>query len=360
MARAIKLTTIAVMLVLITLIALSMLSNVYAEKTPVYTDAFGEIIPPQLLAKIFNYSRLPPNTPDLSVYREFAKRFYKTCSVNVDMVLLLVYPILVRYEGYPHDIGYALFYDPLTGNFLWGFLNNSDATTYFDWAYQDYYALSKRFPPAGFYFWYLVVDENVWRYNHSLVVRAWFFRFNATHLKNPYTLYNGFPLDIYCPITDNFTWTMLFKGLPETVTMTYTLPITITTTYTSPTTITLPVTITETATVTEILTMSVTIMRVVTTTTPITIERTVTETATITTPITVEKTVTREKTLTLVSTTTMSYTATLPATIATTSVETVEKTVTHVVKELDMVTALAVAGATLLLGLAIGFVVRRS
>jgi hypothetical protein len=46
------------------------------------------------------------------------------------------------------------------------------------------------------------------------------------------------------PAPENFTWTMLFKGLPETVTMTYTLPITTTTTYTSPITITLPVTVT--------------------------------------------------------------------------------------------------------------------
>jgi hypothetical protein len=364
MAKAIKIAV--VMLILFALVASSMHSNVYAEeKTPVYADAFGEIIPPQLLVKVFNKTRLSPNTPDLSVYREFAKRFYKTCSVNVDMVLLLIYAIRVKYEGYPHDIGYALFYDPLTGNFLWGFLNRSEAATFFDWAYQDYYVASRGFPPAGFFFWYLVVDEDAWRVNHSLVVRAWFFRYNATHLKNPFTTYNGFPLDIYCPISDNFTWSMLFKGLPETVTMTYTLPITTTTTYTSPITITLPVTITETATTT----LPITIASVVTTTTPITIEKTATVTSASLTTIketvthvetsTVERTATVSHTLTVPVTTTMSYTATLPVTIATTSVETVERTVTHVVKELDVVTALAVAGATLLLGLAMGLVVRR-
>jgi hypothetical protein len=356
---------VAIVFILFALIALSMLSSAYAEeKPPVYAGLGGLVLPPDVLAEVFNRTRLPQNTPDLSVYREFAKKFYKTCNVSIDMVALLIYAIAVHYPGQePYKVGYALLYDPLTGNLMWAFLNRSTANYYFDWAYQDYYVASRGFPPAGFFFWYLVVDEYAWRYNHSLVARAWFYRWNATHLKNPYTRYNGYPLDIYCSISDNFTWSMLFKGLPQTVT--YTMSITVTMTYTMPVTITLPVTITETATTT----LPITIASVVTTTTPITIEKTATVTSASLTTIketvthvetsTVERTATVSHTLTVPVTTTMSYTATLPVTIATTSVETVEKTVTHVVKELDMVTALAVAGATLLLGLAIGFVVRR-
>ena len=99
MAKTIKMSI--AMLILFALVATTMLDNVYAEKPPVYADAYGRVIPPQLLVKVFNWSRLPPNTPDLSVYRGFAKRFYKTCSVNVDMVLLLIYAIRVEYEEYP-------------------------------------------------------------------------------------------------------------------------------------------------------------------------------------------------------------------------------------------------------------------
>jgi len=343
MTKAIKLTTIAVMFILFTLVALFTPSNVYAEKPPVYADAFGRVIPSQLLARVFNFTRLPPNMPDLSVYREFAKRFYKTCSMNVDMVLLLIYAIRVGYEDYPHDIGYALFYDPLTGNFLWGFLNRSDASIFFNSAYQLYYDASKGFPPAGFYFWYLVVDEYAWRYNHSLVARAWFFRYNATHLKNPFTAYNGFPLDIYCPIPDNFTWSTLFKGLPQTVTVTYTMPITVT----------LPVTVTETTTTT----LPVTITSTVTATSTTTIERTVT------TPTTIRETVTHVETLTVekTATTTMSYTLTLPVTttVVETATTTAVETTTQVVKEMNTVSLAIATGLATAIGIAIGFMVRR-
>jgi len=343
MVKAIKMSV--AMLILFALVALTMLGNVYAEKAPVYADAFGEVIPPQLLVKVFNWSRLPPNTSDLSTYREFAKRFYKTCSVNVDMVLLLIYAIEVEYKGYPHEIGYALLYDPLTGNFLWGFLNRSDASIFFDWAYQHYYDASKKFPPAGFYFWYLVVDEYAWRYNHSLVARAWFFRYNATHLKNPDTRYNGFPLDIYCPISDNFTWSMLFKGLPQTVTVTYTMPVTIT----------LPVTVTETSTLTT--TLPVTITSTATATSTTTIERTVT------TPTTIRETVTHVETLTVkkTATTTMSYTLTLPVTttVMETATTTAVETTTHVVKELDITSLMVATGLAIAIGIAIGFMAGR-
>ena len=347
MAKPIK--TLVAMFILFALVATTMLSGVAhaEEKPPVYVGLGGLVLPPDVLAKVFNKTRLPPNTPDLSVYREFAKRFYKTCSVNVDMVLLLIYAIEVEYKGYPHYIGYALFYDPLTGNFLWGFLNRSKATTFFDSAYQDYYVVSKGFPPAGFYFWYLVVDEYAWRYNHSLVARAWFFRYNATHLKNPFTLYNGFPLDIYCPIPDNFTWSMLFKGLPQTVTVTYTMPVTIT----------LPVTVTETSTLTT--TLPVTVTSTVTATSTTTVERTVT------TPTTIEKTVTRVETLTVerTATTTMSYTLTLPVTttVIETATTTVERSVTttQIVKEIDTVSLVIATGLAVAVGVAIGFVVRR-
>ena len=352
MARTIKISIAT--FVLFALIALSMFSSTYAEKPPVYADVGGLVLSPEILVRVFNWARLPPNTPDLSVYRDFAKRFYKTCSVDVDMVALLIYGIRA-YAG-PYIIGYALLYDPLTSNLMWAFLNRSDASTFFDWGYQDYYVVSKGFPPMGFYFWYLVIDEYAWRYNHSLVARAWFFRYNATHLKNPYTRYNGFPLDIYCPISDNFTWTMLFKGLPQTVT--YTMSIAVTMTYTMPVTITLPVTITETATTTL---PPVTITSTTTATSTATIERTVTETATITTPITVEKTVTREKAFTLHVTTTMSYTLTLPVTMTTTATSTIERwlTTTQIAKELDMASLMIASGLAVAIGIAIGFVVRR-
>jgi len=345
MTKTIKIAV--AMLILFALVATTMLSSVAhaEEKVPVYADAFGRVIPPQLLVRVFNFTRLPPNTPDLSVYREFAKRFYKSCSVNVNMVLLLIYAIEVGYKGYPHDIGYALLYDPLTGNFLWGFLNRSDASIFFNFIYQDYYDASKGFPPAGFYFWYLVVDEYAWRYNHSLVARAWFFRYNATHLKNPDTRYNGFPLDIYCPISDNFTWSMLFKGLPQTVTMTYTMPVTIT----------LPVTVTETTTATT--TLPITIASVVTTTTPITIEKTVTSVS----PTTIEKTVTSVETLTIGRTATVSYTLTLPVTMTTTATSTIERwlTTTQIAKELDVASLMIATGLAVAIGIAIGFMVRR-
>jgi len=364
MARTMR--QVAIVFILFALIALSMLSSAYAEeKPPVYAGLGGLVLPPDVLAEVFNRTRLPQNTPDLSVYREFAKKFYKTCNVSIDMVALLIYAIAVHYPGQePYKVGYALLYDPLTGNLMWAFLNRSAANYYFDWSYQDYYVFSKGFPPMGFYLWYLIVDEYAWRYNHSLVARAWFYRWNATHLKNPYTRYNGYPLDIYCSISDNFTWTMLFKGLPETVTMTYTLPITITTTYTSPITITLPVTVTEIVTETSTLTTTlppVTITSTITATTPVTIERRVTETATVTTPITVE--VTHEKTLTLMSTTTMSYTATLSVT--TTAVETsttaIERwlTTTQIAKELDVASLMIATGLAVAIGIAIGFMVRR-
>jgi len=360
MARTMR--QVAIVFILFALIALSMLSSAYAEeKPPVYAGLGGLMLPPDVLAEVFNRTRLPQNTPDLSVYREFAKKFYKTCNVSIDMVALLIYAIAVHYPGQePYKVGYALLYDPLTGNLMWAFLNRSTANYYFDWSYQDYYVFSKGFPPMGFYLWYLIVDEYAWRYNHSLVARAWFYRWNATHLKNPYTRYNGYPLDIYCPISDNFTWSMLFKGLPQTVT--YTMPVTVTMTYTMPVTITLPVTVTETVTETATTTLPpVTITSTTTATTPVTIGRTVTETVTITTPITVEKTVTREKTLTLVSTTTMSYTATLPATITTTATSTIERwlTTTQIAKELDMASLMIASGLAVAIGIVIGFMVRR-
>jgi len=361
MARAIKISI--AMLILFALIALSMLSCAThaEEKPPVYAGLGGLVLPPDVLTKVFNWAKLPPNTPDLSVYREFAKRFYKTCDVSIDMVALLIYAIAVHYPGQePYTVGYALLYDPLTGNLMWAFLNRSTANDYFDWSYQDYYVFSKGFPPMGFYLWYLIVDEYAWRYNHSLVARAWFYRWNATHLKNPYTRYNGYPLDIYCSISDNFTWTMLFKGLPETVTMTYTLPITTTTTYTSPITITLPITITETVTETATTTLPpVTITSTITATTPITIEKTAT--ATSVSPTTIEKTVTSVETLTIERTAIMSYTMTLPVT-TTATVEkqvTIEKTATQVVKELDTMSLMIATGLAIAMGVAIGFMVRR-
>jgi len=369
MAKTIRI--IIATFVLFALVATTMLSSsAYAEeKPPVYVGLGGLVLPPDVLTKVFNRTRLPPDTPDLSVYREFAKRFYKTCSISVDMVALLIYGIRTYYAvpgQWPYEVEYVLLYDPLTGNFMWGFLNNSDVTIYFfpNDPYYSYYPLSKNFPPAGFYFWYIKVDEYAWKYNRSLVIWEWYTRWNSTHIAYMANTYIRKP--VYCPISDNFTWTMLFKGLPETVTMTYTLPITITTTYTSPITITLPVTITETATTTL---PPVTITSTVTATTPVTIERTVTsispttirETVTHVETSTVE--VTHEKTLTLMSTTTMSYTATLSVT--TTAVETsttaIERwlTTTQIAKELDVASLMIATGLAVAIGIAIGFMVRR-
>jgi len=333
-----------IVLILFALIALSMLSSVYAEEKPVYAYG-GTILPPDVLAKVFNRTRLPPNTPDLSVYREFAKRFYKTCNVSIDIVALLIYGIEAQYTvpgHWPYYVEYVLLYDPLTGNFMWGFLNASDVIIHFLSAkdpYYSYYALSKNFPPAGFYFWYIKVDEYAWNYNRSLVISVWYTRWNSTHIAYMANTYIHKP--DYCPISDNFTWSMLFKGLPQTVTLTHTLPVTIT--------------VTETATLTTVLPTTVT------TTMPTTITRSVTEALT----TTIEKTVTRVETLTATETVertkTVSYTLTLPVTttVIETSTTTAVETTTQVVKELDTVSLMIATGLAIAMGVAIGFMVRR-
>jgi hypothetical protein len=351
MARTIKIIITA--FILFALAALSTLSSsAYAEeKPPVYVGLGRLVLPPDVLTKVFNKTRLPPDTPDLSIYREFAKRFYKTCNISVDMVALLIYGIKTHYAvpgQWPYEVEYALLYDPLTGNFMWGFLNDSDVVTYFfpDDPYYSYYPLSKNFPPAGFYFWYIKVDEYAWKYNRSLVISEWYTRWNSTHIAYMANTYIRKP--VYCPISDNFTWSMLFKGLPQTATMTYTMPVTIT----------LPVTVTETTTATT--TLPITIASVVTTTTPITIEKTATVASA--SPTTIKETVTHVETLTIERTATVSYTLT----VSVTTTATIEKPITierqattQVVKEIDVASLAIVAGTAIAIGVAIGMMLRR-
>jgi hypothetical protein len=357
MAKAVKIVAMMTIFTLISLIASSM-HIVYVHATK-YADEFGRTLDNATVAYVKNMTRLPPGMPSLDAYREFAKRFYTgTCytykevfrgfstsvyekePVDIDMVVLLIYPIEVTYGRQGYDLNFALVYDPMTRRFLWAYLNASSATYYFastDINFYNYYYYSRGFPPAGFFLWYVKVDESAWR-NGSLVFSYWLWRYNKTHLANPtYVLPGDY---VYCPIPENFTWEMLFE--PSTVTATFTLPVTVTETSTLTTTLP-PVTITST----------------VTATTPITIEKTATATSVSLT--TIEKTVTSVETLTIERTAIMSYTMTLPVT-TTATVEkqvTIEKTATQVVKELDTMSLMIATGLAIAMGVAIGFMVRR-
>jgi len=355
MAKAVKIVAMMTIFTLISLIASSM-HIVYVHATK-YADEFGRTLDNATVAYVKNMTRLPPGMPSLDEYREFAKRFYTgTCytykevfrgfstsvyekePVDIDMVVFLIYPIEVTYGRQGYDLNFALVYDPMTRRFLWAYLNASSATYYFastDINFYNYYYYSRGFPPAGFFLWYVKVDESAWR-NGSLVFSYWLWRYNKTHLANPtYVLPGDY---VYCPIPENFTWGMLFE--PVTVTATFTLPVTVTETSTLTTTLP-PATITST----------------VTTTTPITIERTVTTA----TPTTIEKTVTSVETLTIGRTATMSYTLTLPVTMTTTAASTIERwlTTTQIAKELDVASLMIATGLAVAIGIAIGFMVRR-
>jgi hypothetical protein len=310
------------------------------------------------ISYVKNMTRLPPDMPSLDEYREFAKRLYVgPCyaykevfrgaftsvygkePVDIDMVVFLIYPTVEHYGRVGYWLDFVLVYDPMTRRFLWAYLNSSGVYGYFTIDINDVlaYTLSKGFPPAGFFLWYVKVDENAWR-NGWFVISAWYYRHNATHVHNIECMQNKYPCWAYCPIPENFTWAMLFE--PSTVTTTYTLP----------------VTVTETAA--ETLTMPpVTVTQVVTTTTPITIERTVITA----TPTTIEKTVTHVETLTIERTATVSYTVTLPVTMTTTATSTIERwlTTTQIAKELDMASLMIATGLAVAIGIAIGFMVRR-
>ena len=358
MARAINLAIITAMLVLITLIASSMYP-VYVHAIT-YADEVGWVLDNATISYIKNMTRLPPDMPSLDKYREFAKRFYTgTCytykevfrgfstsvyekePVDIDMVVFLIYPTVEHYGRVGYWLDFVLVYDPMTRRFLWAYLNSSGVYGYFTIDINDVlaYTLSKGFPPAGFFLWYVKVDENAWR-NGWFVISAWYYRHNATHVHNIECMQNKYPCWAYCPAPENFTWGMLFE------------PVTVTTTFT------LPVTVTETSTLTTALPPA-TITSMVTTTTPITIEKTAT--ATSVSPTTIEKTVTSIETLTIERTAIMSYTMTLPVT-TTATVEkqvTIEKTATQVVKELDTMSLMIATGLAIAMGVAIGFMVRR-
>jgi hypothetical protein len=357
MAKAVKIVAMMTIFTLISLIASSM-HIVYVHATK-YADEFGRTLDNATVAYVKNMTRLPPGMPSLDEYREFAKRFYTgTCytykevfrgfstsvyekePVDIDMVVFLIYPIEVTYGRQGYDLNFVLVYDPMTRRFLWAFPNGSCATCYFDFTdinSYNYYYYSRDFPPAGFFLWYVKVDESAWR-DGWFVISAWYFRYNATHIFNNY----GGLHWVYCPIPENFTWEMLFE--PSTVTATFTLPVTVTETSTLTTTTTLP---------------PVTITSTVTTTSTATIERTVTSVS----PSTIRETVTSVETLTIERTATMSYTMTLPVTMTETIGRTTtivnKVTATQVAKELDTMSLAIVAGIAIVIGVVIGMMIRR-
>jgi len=343
MTKTIKLVTMVVMFVLIALVVSFMpVVHVYATT---YADSAGRALDNDTIVYVKNMTKLPSGMPSLDEYREFAKKFYagqcytykevfrgvyEKAPVDIDMVVFLIYTTRELYGSVGYVLNFVLVYDPMTRKLLWAYLNDSSVYGYFMILGNDVlaYELSKSFPPAGFFLWYVKVDENAWR-NGWFVISTWYYRYNATHI---YADYNRW---VYCPIPQNFTWEMLFE--PSTVT------------YTMPVTITLPVTVTETATTT----LPVTVTQVVTATSTTTVERTVT------TPTTIRETVTRVETLTVekTATTTMSYTITMPVT--TTATTTAVETTTQVVKELDTMSLVIASGLATAMGIAIGLVVRR-
>jgi len=358
MARAINLAIITAMLALITLITSSM-HPVHVHAIT-YADTVGWVLDNATISYIKNMTRLPPDMPSLDEYREFAKRLYvgpcyaykevfrgsfisvyEKEPINIDMVVFLIYPTVEHYGRVGYWLNFVLVYEPMTRRFLWAYLNASDVYGYFTIYINDVlaYTLSKGFPPAGFFLWYVKVDENAWR-NGWFVISAWYYRHNATHVHNAECMQNKYPCWAYCPAPKNFTWSMLFE--PSTVTTTYTLP----------------VTVTETTTATT--TLPITIASVVTTTTPITIEKTATVASA--SPTTIKETVTHVETLTIERTATVSYTLT----VSVTTTATIEKPITierqattQVVKEIDEASLAIVAGTAIAIGVAIGFMVRR-
>jgi len=210
MVKAIKITAMMVMSILIALIASSMpVIHVYATK---YADSVGWVLDNATIVYVKNMTKLPPGMPSLDEYREFAKRFYTgTCytykevfrgfstsvyekePVDIDMVVFLIYPIEVTYGRQGYDLNFVLVYDPMTRRFLWAFPNGSCATCYFDFTdinSYNYYYYSRDFPPAGFFLWYVKVDESAWR-DGWFVISAWYFRYNATHIFNNYGACTG-------------------------------------------------------------------------------------------------------------------------------------------------------------------------
>jgi len=299
---------VAVLPLLLVVAALPWTVAPQAGYYPNYVDSGGQRLPPELVGYVLNVSRLPEGHPGLEEYREFARRFYAECEVKVDMALLLLYGLWksVEYGGKWYYPFFAVVYDPLTGRVLRAFLNRSSVLTVVSWSDNDSvnaYVLGMR--PIGYQMWLVEVDEEAFA-RGSLVVLVYYFRWNETHIHNPYVLYNNRPLRPYCPLPEGFDYSLYFRGLPETVTVTQ--AVTVTETYTPP-----PATVTVTQTTTA--------YRITTETVTETTYYTVTETLTLL-PITLTEvlalppeTVTETSTVTRVETVTGVVTVTETSTV---------------------------------------------
>jgi len=345
----------AVLSILLVAAVLPWTAALLAEYRPNYADPGGQVLPPEVVDYVLELSRMPERLPSLEEYREFARRFYRECEVRVDMALLLLYGVErpVNYSGRWYWPFFAVVYDPLTGRILHAFLNRSSLLPVVSWS-NDYTMnpFLRGLQPIGYQMWLVEVDAEAFT-RGSLVIVAWYYRWNETHLLNPYTLYNSRPLRPYCPLPEGFDYSLYFRGLPETVTVTQTH--TVTETYTPP-----PVTLTRTVTATTTLPPAT-----VTLTETATAYYTATETLTLP-PITVTEVLTLPPET---STTTLTETATEVVTVTETVavVETSFRTVPPVTVTLapvatpPRVDASAVAGAVAFaIGLGVGLLLRRT
>ena len=289
-----RVTALALLLMVVSLPwAVAPLTGYY----PNYADAYGQRLPPELVDYVLRVSRMPEDRLSLGEYREFARRFYAECEVKVDMALLLLYGVedAVKSSGVWYYPFFAVVYDPLTGRVLRAFLNRSALFSVVTWGNSTVNAYVWGMRPIGYQMWLVEVDEEAFA-RGSLVVLVYYFRWNETHIHNPYVLYNNRPLRPYCPLPEGFDYRLYFRGLHETVTVTQ--AVTVTETYTPP-----PATVTVTRTTTAY--------------------RTTTETVTATTYYTVTET------LTLPPTTVTEVMTLPPETVTETRVETVAEVVTE-------------------------------
>ena len=262
-----------------------------AQENEVYTDVGGWVIPQDVLQIIMDDTAIPPGFPSLQAHRDFARQFY-VCDSNFsfDMVGLYVYKKLgggfsnITQKGYIVD--YAGVYDPLAGQIVLMFLNNSSVFDNYGGAF-DFSANS------SFRLWFIILDEGSFN-KGFLVAKAYYVVWNSTHFHN-WGNQEIFPLNVPCRLSENFSLASVMRGnvtpatITETRTETRTTTATATVTETRVETSTLTTTKTATVTETSTLTVSETYTTTVATTT--------TETTTITSPAT--------------TTTTLSYTTTV-------------------------------------------------
>jgi len=260
-----------------------------AQENEVYTDVGGWVIPQDVLQIIMNDTAIPPGFPSLQAHRDFARQFY-VCDNNFsfDMVGLYVYKKLgggfsnITQESYIVD--YAGVYDPLVGQIVLIFLNNSSV-------FDNYGGRFDFSANSSFRLWFIVLDEGSFN-KGFLVAKAYYVVWNSTHFHN-WGNQEMFPLNVPCRLSENFSLASVMRGniTPATITETWTTTATATVTETRVETSTLTTTKTATETVTSTLTVSETYTT--------TVAATTTETTTITSPTTTT------------ATTTLSYTTTV-------------------------------------------------